>query len=463
MFEKLSAKIVTAVIVTAVAISVSAWAQESDVTAEEDAMFSSTVTTDDDALFSNSSGSDEEPAAGVLIVDLSEDLDSGLEYDGLETEAVRIGGNFEFTASDSWMWMEDPTDESWESPDITEDRFEFDLNAKLFFEARPDTDTKFYGSVEITGPLVTAEDDAATPMDESWNLDDILAIDELFADFNWNEDIFFRAGKQTVNSGVGYFYSPADLLSIGDIDVTEPEAVLEGPVALKASVPLGMNSLQFYAVADEEITSAAEVALVPLFDFVIGGTEIGVGVWYRSDKAPRATATVTTSIFDDESIFAEALVGYGTPTGLKLTDEDEFFAQLTGGVMYSNNIETDDEFSILSYTLTGQYLFNYGDADREALIAMPGDHYLTLMGSLSDIAETGLSLSTTWQTNLSDNSGILIGNLSYELFDGVDIKAGVNWMYGESGDEYGMKDAAGMDGIDAVTGTISASFGNGSF
>lgn len=448
MFTGILKKIVTAVTVTAFTITFSVVAQ--DLTADEEAMFSSTAGThaSDDDMFSASSSSDNS-----LIIDVSNNLDSGLEYEGLETEAVRIGGSFELNVSDSWMWNESLGGSGWETPEIDEDWFALDLNSKVFFEARPDTDTKFYGSAQITGPLFT---------DEGRDFSDIVKIDELFADFNWNEDIFFRAGKQTVNSGVGYFYSPADLLSLSEIDPEDPEAVLEGPVALKTSIPLGMNSFQIYAVADETISSAAEAALVPSFEFVLGSTEIGIGAYYRSDKALRATATVTTSLIDDESIFAEALVGYGTADGLSLTAEDEFFAQLTGGLMYSNNVETEDEFNIFSYTLAGQYLFNYGDEAREALITDSGNHYLTLMGSLSNIAETDLSLRSTWQTNLSDGSGRLFGSLGWDVFDGIKLNAGASWMYGEPGSEYAMT-MGNVSGIDMVTGTISASFGNGSF
>lgn len=456
------------VLVLSFVLAFSAWAQDNgsdNITADEDALFSGAATSEEDSMFSADSGETETgiETGGVLVVDIADSLDSGLEYDALESETVRIGGSFDFNAADSWMWTKKTDGDGWEEPAIDEDRFALDLAANIFFEARPDTDTKFYGSVDIRSPLFTLEDDETTPLiDESRGFEDIVKIDELFADFNWNEDIFFRAGKQTVNYGVGYFYSPADVLSIGEIDPEDPEAELEGPAALKASVPMGVNSLQVYALADEDITTAADIALVPAFEFVLGSTEVGIGGYYRSDKAPRAMATLTTSVFGDESIFAEALVGYGTPEGLTLSDRDEWFAQLTGGLMYSGSVETDAEFNIFSYTLAGQYLYNYGDDEREELITMPGDHYLTLMGAVSDIAETGVSVRATWQANLSDGSSRLYGSVGWELFDGMKISAGLTWLAGEPGDEYTTL-IEGVPGNDMVMGTISASFGKGSF
>lgn len=452
------------VLVLALVLAFSARAQDNgpdDITADEDALFSSPVSSGEDSLFSADSGGTK--TGEGLVIDIADSLDSGLEYDALESETVRIGGSFEFNVADTWMWTENADGSGWEEPAIDEDRFALDLEADIFFEARPDTDTRFYGSAEIRSPLFTLEDDETTPLfDESRGFEDIVKIDELFADFNWKEDIFFRTGKQTVNYGVGYFYSPADVLSLGEIDPEDPEAELEGPVALKVSVPRGVNNLQFYALADEDITTAAEIALVPAFECVLGSTEIGLGAYYRSDRAARAMATLTTSVFDDESIFAEALVGYGTPEGLTLSDTDEWFAQLTGGLMYSGSIETDAEFRIMSYTLAGQYLYNYGDDEREELITMPGDHYLTLMGSVSEIAETDVSVSATWQANLSDRSSRLYGTVGWELFDGMTISAGLTWLAGEPGDEYTTL-IEGVPGNDMVMGTISASFGKGSF
>ena len=49
-----------------------------------------------------------------------------------------------------------------------------------------------------------------------------LALSELFADFDVDNRVFVRAGKQTVNWGVGTFFSPANLINLDEIDPEDP-------------------------------------------------------------------------------------------------------------------------------------------------------------------------------------------------------------------------------------------------
>ena len=59
--------------------------------------------------------------------------------------------------------------------------------------------------------------DVSYPFDDQGGtreFDEVFHVSELFSDFQFRDTLFFRAGKQTINWGVGYFFSPADLLYI---------------------------------------------------------------------------------------------------------------------------------------------------------------------------------------------------------------------------------------------------------
>ena len=426
--------IVTAVTVIAVAITQPIWSADDQISGDEDSLFNIGTSADTE-----------------LVVDIDEEQQPSLENDALETEGTRIGGSFKMKTANSWLFSKDAGSESWEVPGLDAGRLVLDLKAELFFEARPDSDTKFFGSIKIDGPLAVVEDDAATLLiDESRGFDDILKINELFADFNYRQDIFFRAGKQTIGYGVGYFFSPVDVLSIGKIDLEDPEAEREGPIALKTSIPLGLNSLQLFIAADESISSVSELSFMPTFDFLRGNAEIGVGLYYRSDRAPKALLSLSTSIFSDVRLFGEAAIGYGTPAGLSFSEEDEIFGQLSGGINYSKDLDTDDGFRLWHSSLIVQYLFNFGDPERKELIKMPGDHYLTYTKRFSDIAGSGISLSNTGAFNLSDGSKQMLSKLTFDIMDGLEISTGVSWL-------------TAADGAEKLTATISANFGSGSF
>ena len=46
------------------------------------------------------------------------------------------------------------------------------------------------------------------------NQDTTLLIKEVFVDFNLANTVYFRAGKQVLKWGTGYFWNPTDLINI---------------------------------------------------------------------------------------------------------------------------------------------------------------------------------------------------------------------------------------------------------
>ena len=78
-----------------------------------------------------------------------------------------------------------------------------------------------------------------------------ISLHELFLDYTLWDRLYLRAGKQTVNWGVGYFFSPADVINIGRIDPFDAEAPREGPLALKAHYPMGSNNYYVYVIFED--------------------------------------------------------------------------------------------------------------------------------------------------------------------------------------------------------------------
>ena len=218
------------------------------------------IETDEDSLFGSTDSMFSEP----LITDAEEasvDIASSL----LVSEQVRIGGRYSFSVQSSASWNDPSTIlENLGNPDST--YLSTSLSTRLFFDARPDEEFRVFGKMTASYPFSA---------DDTRDLQDVFHVEELFSDFNWNDTVFFRGGKQNMHWGVGYFYSPADLLSIAEIDPEDPEAEREGPVAVKANIPLGVNNLYLYAlpaVADEPlgIGLAAETQIGALFTEKIG-------------------------------------------------------------------------------------------------------------------------------------------------------------------------------------------------
>ncbi len=398
--------------------------------------FADSINTND--LFGSSSGAlVEEPSGNTDKTDLSSDL--------LTSKAgVTIGGAYHFKAAAA-LKENDLENPSFDSMD---DSFSIDLGTTLSFDARPDDTIRVLGKVVIAYPFTGG------------TFSDVFHVTELFSDFNIDDKVFFRAGKSTINWGVGYFFSPADLLNVSKIDPEDPDAELEGPVSVKINVPVGINNLYLYVIAPEGIISASELALAPKAEFVIGDSEFGLGAYYQKDHVPAGMVTVTSAL-GDVSLFGEGVVTYGSDkTFVKqdgmsyalVTDDDTVFFKGTAGFRYS----WSDDLSNFSFNVSGQYLFNgegYENNDQDFVTA----NRLIIMGSglvsASDIAQTGrhygagnfswnemfqsdFTFSMFWLGNLSDGSGMMKPSLSYTGFDDIDISLSLPYSYGDIGDEY---------------------------
>jgi len=430
------------------------------------------IETDEDALF----GSEDDMFSDPLIEDADEtgDGDGAPSRSLLVSETVEIGGRYSFQVETSAGWN-DPTAVFTDTLNPDSVSMSTSLSTRLFFDARPDENFRVFGKMTASYPFAT--DDAT-----GREFQDVFHVEELFSDFNWNDTVFFRGGKQTLNWGVGYFYSPADLLNIAEIDPEDPEAELEGPVALRANIPLGVDNLYFYALptaGDEPF----DLGLAAKGELVVGPGEIGVGVIYQRDVSPAAMATVSTS-FGDFDLFGEGVVSYGSNRtfvvetggfpGLETEDRnEEFFFNATAGFRWSDSVgDTSSTVNVVA-----QYLYNgegYSDpsviTDNPAAIGAllasgalstsdlrnTGKHYTAANAGWSDLFGSEINANVLWIQNFTDMSAMVTPSLGRTIVDKVNLTLAVPMMFGEEGDEF-------TPFGDSLSLRLSLSLGGGSF
>jgi hypothetical protein len=386
------------------------------------------IETDEEALF----GTAEDVVAADTVEDTAESSEEDLFGGGdliseveekqeslstvlLTSDTVEIGGRYRFEASSSWIY--DQAAGPFADVPVA-DPISLDFGALVFLDARPSETFRVYGEV-----------DAAYPFEEE------VHVSELFSDFQFGDVLFFRAGKQTINWGVGYFFSPADLLNVTEIDPEDPEAELEGPIAVKVQAPIGAHNLYLYTVF-EDATSIEEVALAPKAEFVVGDSEIGLGAFYRVGDSPAAMTTLSTSLLDFD-IFAEGMISY----------DEGFIPSATAGLSY----RFSDDLDYFNVSVSAQYLYNGEGTVSE-------QHYGAANASWTGMFASNLTLGCFWIGNLSDGSGMITPSLSWNIIEDLDLSLEARYAYGGVGDEY----AHNLYG-DTMTFSISAGFGAGSF
>lgn len=361
-----------------------------------------------------------------------------------EEEGLAWGGRFTFQGSSRWIWQDFPDggNLSWSPP--AEEELLPEVSGDLYFSARPRSDYRVYGKFRTRYPF---------------SLDMVeIEIFELYSDFNWEDRLFFRAGKQVVNWGVGYFFSPADLLSLAPLDPESPEEDREGPLALKGHMPWGVHNLYLYTLVKDHMAedgrlTPSELGWAAKAEWVIGGWEWGLGTYWQRDVRPRMMSTLTGSL-GVVDLFGEAVVSWGTdrtfllPSGERETRKDQPFFWGTAGFRVSRG----DLGPGGSASVAGQYFFNgdgYGDSSlyeeawaQAALGRLaPGDlrsfgrHYGALSAAWSQIGGSPLGLSSFWLGNLSDASGTVQLQGSWQILDEMQLSLGPRVVYGAGGTE----------------------------
>ncbi len=402
----------------------------------------------------------------------------------LTSDAVRIGGSFSGSLSSSATWTDlwgggspilDPDDKSMDTS----------LKSTLYFDARPKEDFRVHGSVKTGWPFSSTKKFlTSTTTSESITAPN-LSVFELFADFSLNDEVYFRFGKSTVKWGVGYFWSPADVINIESINVLDAEAQREGPVNLRINIPVfgTQNNFYLYTILDNTKVDFATTALAAKAEVLLGNYELGLGGYYRYDTAERAMLTLTGPAGDFD-IFGEAMVSRGSAktfiTGIDSTppfdihknstteNRENFYFSASAGFLYNNANE--------NLTAVGQYFYNgegYSDSDRESLIADAkaspyasglaafiygsGQHYAALNLSKGKILGDEVSASLIVLASLSDFSGFIKPSASWRVADNLSLSLSPMFVFGEADDEYPLLSGGAAVSL-SLGATVSGSF-----
>ena len=351
----------------------------------------------------------------------TENLNHGLLF---ETGSVKIGGSFDLSLTTMTSFPKDKEfkDSLWDTT------LSPTADANITIDARPSENLRMYMKTGISYPYVTKNSAALIGMNfgqanilvsQDTSLKNMFYIKELFSDFSFGENVSMRFGKQTVTWGVGYFYSPADVINAA-IDPENPTAQVEGPLALRTQIvfPGSQNALWAYIIPDNNFTAtsnftnyARDTALALKGEIILGGWELGLGTWFKNDYSPRIMTTASGTVFRKISVFGEGVVAFGQDSEWKNNTEKNIFAQATAGLMY--NWKTPE------ITLMGQYFYSGQDdnalldSDPSYAIGKRKGHNAALAVNFGKVVTRNLSGSIYSIMNFTNETLISSASLSW--------------------------------------------------
>ncbi len=282
-----------------------------------------------------------------------------------------------------------------------------------YADVRPSELSRFY----ISGKTLY---DTTTPS-SLWT----FPLLEAFADTAIDRSVFFRFGKQYVSWGVGYWYSPADILSLAQIDPDDPEAKREGPFAFKADIPFKQNLATVYVIGAKNFDPMGS-AVAAKTDVVVGNFELSLGGYYRPDLAvsPRLMMMFSGAIgaFD---VYGEGVAAWGSDrTYLRATGISPAYATYTiaDRPVFQGTLgfkwAYDNRDNLYSIELRGQGYYNGTGYEDTSILktsaaytmlnqqdrTQAGMWYAAGSANLTGLFDDVLALGTTVIANISDSS-----------------------------------------------------------
>ncbi len=453
-----------------------------------DDIFGSSGTSDpDDDLFGGSGTSDSDDLffADDGIVELapapsdskSSDLAHGILF---QSGSVKIGGSFDTSLTTcTTLYNAETNKKFWEN--LRDTGLFPKANASLTIDARPTQTLRMYTKFGVNYPYSTSISSAAilsafssysSNSTVTIPVTNYFTVKELFTDFSIADRAFFRFGLHTVSWGTGFFFSPvSDMINTSSINPEDTDAQVNGSLNLRTQItfPGTQNCLWLYLIPDSKLNtiSSSNYADTPLStyldtaqypydlrrtaiaakgEFVTGGWELGGGLFFRYQNAPKAMLTASGTIINGKvGVFGEAVYRYGSNT--QWTDQPDSWKdkthifqgtiglnyiwktpQITFAVQYYfDGNKDDDEYATYGNNVAATVIFGriFGTTDCTATLL--GIFYT---GKKAVTSPTELASLYTNGKNINPYAGIISAMFKYSPISMLSLSAGpyVTWL-----------------------------------
>ncbi len=308
--------------------------------------------------------------------------------------------------------------------------------------------------VPVTG---TAISPVPGPLSVFQNETTLLDIKEVFVDFNFASNaIHFRAGKQVLQWGTGYFWNPTDLINVAHKSFTNLNALLDGVFGLRTDVTFSQAFHLYTFVNLNGVTDLTDVAYAARTEFLAGKVEFGFSGWYEYDKIPVFGTDITTPLFWELNLTGEASLSYGDnaqkidASGNPYSVSNQFVPKVDIGLS-----RTFDVLNVVDRLMVEAEFFWNSDGYGQNMFQTPtspglipfpaspyyhasyyGQYYGALFVSINDFGLPNMTLSLNGLMNFSDSSGIALIGLSDSPVSNFTLQLQVGSFLGPSNGEY---------------------------
>jgi hypothetical protein len=283
----------------------------------------------------------------------------------------------------------------------------------------------------------------------------LVAVKEVFIDFNLANAVYFRAGKQVLKWGTGYFWNPTDLINIEHRSFTDPDALLGGVFGLRMDAVFSPRFHLYTFLNLDGVEDISDVALAARAEFLVGQTEFGLSGWYRSGKIPVFGVDLSAPLFWNLNLTAEASLSWGDnqdkldALGNPYSIRERLVPRIDVGLSRSfDAFDVEDRIHVAA-----EFFYNDAGYERDMFDALGGalldtfvedcyqpgyygKYYGALTLTVSRFILGSMTLTLSGLGNLSDLSGTAMAALSYAPVNNFSLSLQLGAYLGEDNREY---------------------------
>lgn len=341
----------------------------------------------------------------------------------------------------------------------------------FFLDARLRDGYKGFASFEL-------KHDGSADEDKSGEKKSNFYTRELFADLNFNRNLYLRAGKQVLSWGQCYLWNPTDMINVENKSFVHKLEAREGTYGVKAHIPFG-TAVNIYGFANmEDVDKGEDVAGAGKFEFLVNNTEMAFSVWGKRDFNPVYGYDISSRLWgidlkgelsyshgsnkekivnengllnitrdDDKDIYKASInLGRDFDFGEKANRLNISVEMFYNGDGYSDNpLEdkalyhySDKEFNINGTTVNipigdmKSYLFGHGLYEPNYF----GKYYAALFMTLREFIINDITLTLNAISNVEQDSYIVSSGLSYTNINDLTAGLSINRYLGAQDGEY---------------------------
>jgi hypothetical protein len=138
----------------------------------------------------------------------------------------------------------------------------------------------------------------------------VFAINEVFLDVNIGKRVYFRIGKQLLKWGVGYLWTPTDMISVEKRNLQDSSQVMQGSYGLKIHVPFGTRANIYSFIDMNNAKHLSDLAMANKVEVLLGKTELALSILLKQHNVPVYGFDFTSRVLTLD-VHGEASLSYG--------------------------------------------------------------------------------------------------------------------------------------------------------